>query len=121
MIFVTGGAAQGKLAWALQHSGYGLSQVTDRLEEEAPVLRNLEEIVREALDRGEDPMELLPRLADREYVLCREVGCGVVPLAPQERRWREETGRLCCRLAKEAEGVVRLWCGLPTWLKGGGS
>ena len=75
--------------------------------------------VGEALDRGEDPMELLPRLADREYVLCREVGCGVVPIHLAERRWREEVGRLCCRLAREAAGVVRLWCGIPVWLKGG--
>ncbi len=121
MIFVTGGAAQGKLAWALQHSGYGLSQVTDRLEEEAPIFQNLEEIVREALDRGEDPMELLPRLADREYVLCREVGCGLVSMDPGDRAWREAVGRLSCRLAQEAQGVVRLWCGLPVWLKGGES
>ena len=111
MIFVTGGAAQGKLAWALQHSGYGLSQVTDRLEEEAPIFQNLEEIVREALDR----------LADREYVLCREVGCGLVSMDPGDRAWREAVGRLSCRLAQEAQGVVRLWCGLPVWLKGGES
>ncbi len=121
MILVTGGAAQGKLAWTLAHSGYDPSQVTSRLEEDAPILRNLEGIVRETLDRGEDPMELLPRLLGREYVLCREVGCGLVPVDPADRAWREAVGRLACRLAEEAREVVRLWCGLPVWLKGGES
>ncbi len=121
MILVTGGLAQGKLDWTLRHSGYTAADCSDRLEAAAPILTGLERLVQETLERGEDPGPLLPALLEKEYVLCREVGCGVVPLDPQERRWREETGRLCCRLAKEAEGVVRLWCGLPTWLKGGGS
>lgn len=119
MILVTGGAAQGKLAWALAHSGYDLSRVTGRPEEDAPILRNLEVIVRETLERGEDPMGLLPGLLGREYVLCREVGCGLVPIDPADRAWREAVGRLACRLAEEAQGVVRLWCGLPAWIKGG--
>ena len=91
MIFVTGGAAQGTLAWTLAHTGMDLCPVMDA------------------------------RLADREYVLCREVGCGLVPMDPGDRAWREAVGRLSCRLAQEAQGVVRLWCGLPVWLKGGES
>ena len=59
------------------------------------------------------------RKLPQEYVLCREVGAGIVPIDPMERRWREETGRLCCKLAERAGGVVRLWCGIPQWLKGG--
>lgn len=119
MILVTGGAGQGKLGWALSHGGYTEKDASPRVEAEAPILTGLEALVRETLDRGEDPVLLLPALLKKEYVLCREVGCGVVPMDPAERRWREETGRLCCRLAKEAAGVVCLWCGLPAWLKGG--
>lgn len=119
MILVTGGAAQGKLAWALAHSGYTAEQASPSLADPAPILTRLEETVRAALARGEDPMALLPALLGKEYVLCRDVGCGIVPADPSERRWREETGRLCCGLAEGAEGVVRLWWGLPQWLKGG--
>lgn len=121
MILVTGGAGQGKLAWALGHSGYPADRASPRLSDDSPILCRLEEIVRETLRRGENPEALLPALLRKEYVLCREVGCGVVPLSPEERRWREEVGRLCCRLAREADGVVRLWCGIPDWLKGGDS
>ena len=119
MILVTGGAGQGKLSWALAHGGYPPEAASPQPEADAPVLTGLEALVGEALDRGEDPAALLPALLAKEYVLCREVGCGIVPIHPAERRWREEVGRLCCRLAGEAAGVVRLWCGIPVWLKGG--
>lgn len=119
MILVTGGAGQGKLAWTLSHSGYPAAMASPDITAEAPILTGLEEWVRETLARGKDPGTLLPVLLRKEYVLCREVGCGIVPVDPLERRWREEVGRLCCVLAKEADGVVQLWCGIPRWLKGG--
>ena len=50
-------------------------------------------------------------------LVCDEIGCGVVPIQPQERQWREQTGRLCCLLAKRAERVVRVFVGRPMVLK----
>ena len=117
MVLVVGGMGQGKLAWALRDGGYGPEDASPRPEDPAPVLTGLEELVRKALAAGEDPGELLPRLLEKDYVLCREVGCGVVPMDPAERRWREETGRLCCALAERAGRVVRLCCGIPQVLK----
>ncbi len=117
MILVVGGAGQGKLAWTLKQSGLEIKDASSRPEDAAPILTELEELIREQLAAGEDPQKLLPTLRKKEYVLCREVGCGVVPLDPADRRWREETGRLCCALAQEAAGVVRLCCGIPQVLK----
>ena len=54
-------------------------------------------------------------------ILCDEVGCGVVPVDPAERAWREETGRLCCELAQKADRVERIFCGLSMVLKGEGT
>ncbi|MEG0441579.1 MAG: bifunctional adenosylcobinamide kinase/adenosylcobinamide-phosphate guanylyltransferase [Oscillospiraceae bacterium] len=54
----------------------------------------------------------------RVIILCDEVGCGVVPIAPEERAYRETVGRLCCRLAEQAVGVERVFCGLAMCLKG---
>ena len=48
-----------------------------------------------------------------------EIGYGIVPMDPFEREYREAVGRLCCRLAGEAEAVVRLYCGIPSVIKGG--
>ncbi len=119
VILVTGGLAQGKLDWALARSGYTMEQTSPDPASTVPILTGLEELVRGTLEKGGEPESLLPALLEKEYVLCREVGAGIVPIDPMERRWREETGRLCCKLAERAGGVVRLWCGIPQWLKGG--
>ena len=50
-------------------------------------------------------------------VVSDEIGLGVVPLEPFERRWREETGRALCRLAAASERVERVCCGLGVRLK----
>ena len=47
-----------------------------------------------------------------------QVGCGVVPIDPDERAWRERAGRLSCELALRADTVVRLVCGCPQVIKG---
>ena len=65
----------------------------------------------------------LPSLADDlaaryEVVIATEVGGGVVPIDPVERRNRERAGRLACLLAERATQVVRLCCGIPQVLKG---
>ena len=54
-------------------------------------------------------------------LICREVGCGVVPVEAGERERREKVGRLCCRLAARAARVERIFCGMPMLLKGEGA
>ena len=51
-------------------------------------------------------------------MIATEVGGGVVPVDPAERAAREAAGRLSCLLAQRAEAVVRVFCGIPTVLKG---
>ena len=46
-----------------------------------------------------------------------ETGCGIVPLDPELRRIREETGRMFCRMAKEADQVWRVTCGIGQRIK----
>lgn len=123
-ILYIGGAAQGKRALAMQLHGVKEDQVTDggTLESVAALtgfrmLNRLHLLTRRMLERGERPESLLPLLHGK-IVLCDEIGCGIVPLDPFDRQWREETGRLCCALAERAELVVRVQCGLPQILKG---
>ena len=61
---------------------------------------------------------LADTLAEREIVIATEIGGGIVPVTPEERAAREAAGRLSCLLAQRAEVVVRVFCGLPTVLKG---
>ena len=67
---------------------------------------------------AEDLPALAENLARRDVVIATEVGGGVVPMDPAERAAREAAGRLTCLLAQRAETVVRVFCGIPTVLKG---
>ncbi len=112
MILVVGSIGSGKRDYA-RSLGYSDEAMTDRLEEK-PVLYDLQELVRNDPDSAP---QLLPRLLNYELVLCDEVGAGIIPMGRENRAWREATGRLCCQLAKQAEKVVRLCCGIPTVIK----
>lgn len=105
-VLLIGGAYQGKAALA------------EKLYPALPLTKNLHQMVRQTLAAGRDPMELLPALRGHA-VTCDEVGCGVVPLDPEEERYREAVGRLCCALAAEADAVVRVIAGVPQYIKGG--
>ncbi len=61
---------------------------------------------------------LADELAEHEVVIATEVGGGVVPTDRAEREARERAGRLNCLLAERADAVVRVFCGIPTLIKG---
>ena len=113
MVLILGGKGAGKRAYA-RALGYREDQISPRLEDPAPVLCSLEELVRED---PENALSLIPSLLKKEVVICCEVGSGVIPIAREDRFFREQTGRLCVSLAKEAKTVVRIVAGIPQILK----
>lgn len=104
-VLLIGGAYQGKTR---------LAQI---LYPALPLVRNLHLLVWDRLQKKENPQMLLASLRGH-CVTCNEIGCGVVPLEREQERWREETGRLCCALAAEADTVIRVFAGIPQYLKG---
>lgn len=60
--------------------------------------------------------ELLAGPKDRVLVT-DEIGCGIVPADAFERLYWEETGRLCYRIAGEADEVWRVCCGTGIRIK----
>ncbi len=118
MILVIGGMGQGKLAAVLRNTEYTEKDVTCTPGVGKPVLNNLQEAVRSALAEGKTQEQILAELVGHAVIISDEVGCGVVPVDRFEREWRETVGRICCMLAKNAEQVVRLFCGVPMVLKG---
>lgn len=114
MILIVGGEGAGKRTYA-KSLGYTDDDMADGVLDNRPVIYHTERLVF-AGPEGAD--ELLEPLREKEVVICCEVGSGVIPVDWRERRGREQTGRLCVRLAKEAETVVRLVCGIPTAIKG---
>ena len=61
---------------------------------------------------------LAEELSQKQVVIATEVGGGIVPATAEERAAREAAGRLSCLLAKKADTVIRVFCGIPTVLKG---
>ena len=120
MILIIGGAGQGKLDYVLKKTGYGPEDVARDPETACgrPIFDGLAQWVREHPDTDlRELLEVNPEL----IIVCDEVGCGVVPISPQERAWREAVGRLCCTLAAKARRVERIFCGLSMVLKGEGA
>ena len=89
----------------------------------APAIADLHRLIRAILDRGGDAQAFVRRLLAENpdaVLTCDEIGAGIVPLDPAERRWREETGRaleLLC--ADPGTRLVRVWYGLGEVLKEG--
>lgn len=104
MILVIGGACQGKTEYVRTHFG-----------KELPVINGYHERIRQQLINGQNPMEEAKELLLKNgdcIIISDEIGCGLVPVDAFEREYREVTGRVCCYLAKKAEQVIRVTCGI---------
>ena len=137
MRLVTGGAYQKKLAFAKGLTGKPEPRVWDGAQGEpsdwrqVEVLNHFPELVRRKL--AEEPeaargksgaLEQMLQRMSREnpslVVVTREVGCGLVPMDAFERLWREQAGRLSCRLAEQSVQVYRVCCGQAQKIKEAG-
>jgi len=110
MILIVGGAYQGKRAYALEALGLDEGRVVDHVE-----LR-----IRKWVDEGLDPVmeteRCLPAWRDKALLL-EDVCCGIVPMDARDRAYREAVGRCGTLLSKNAQRVVRVFCGIGTVIK----
>ena len=87
----------------------------------APAVADFHLLTRAVLARGGDAQDFARRLLAENpgaVLTCDEIGGGIVPLDPDERRWREETGRaLGILCADPGTRLTRVWYGLPEVLK----
>ena len=107
MIFITGPLYSGKREYACQLLGCERSELSEHAVWD---VQNL------AAGRA-DLQTLAEELSRQEVVIATEVGGGVVPVDAEERAAREAAGRLSILLARRAEKVIRVFCGLPVILK----
>ena len=87
----------------------------------AAVVLNLQEGVRSLMGQDIDVRTFFEARMEhlrQSVMIGDEIGGGIVPMEPFERRWWDETGLLYQILAREATIVDRVWAGLPTRLKG---
>ena len=144
MIFITGGAWQGKLEFAEKlaenNSEAGIDQVQQEAESKQScfkqvaegktdsfeaasncrIIHDFHEYVRRLLNEGksiEEFIEGIQRQNRSAIIISNELGCGIVPVNPGDRQWREASGRAAVKLAEKSEEVYRVICGIPARIK----
>ncbi len=103
MIFVTGGAFQGKLDFV--NKNWPGADVADHLHLE----------VKKRLSEGQDPEKWIRELLEKDpdvIIISDMIGGGIIPMDPADNDWRETHGRICCSLAAHADAVYLVTCGI---------
>ena len=114
MVLIIGGAAQGKLDFARRE--LGVVAWSDGTIGNENCIYNLHRAPRQQPE-ADTALEAWLEAHPEGVVICDEVGCGVVPMDKEERAWREQVGRTCCRLAETAAAGDRVTWGLGVRLE----
>ena len=140
MVFIIGGAFQGKLDYAVEKyhlkdddvfecgEAAGCSATGERPGgEEVPAIDfskkciyKIQEFTYACVKSGLEPRDYFLEREEEwkeSILICEDIFCGVVPLGADMREWRQATGRLCKYLSQQADSVVRIFCGLEQKLK----
>ena len=121
MTIYFGGCGHGQAALGEKETGLTPAVCTPEAALTAPCVADFHLLLRAVLAQGGSAQDYARRLLAENpdaVLVCDEIGGGIVPLDPDERRWREETGRARGLLAA-ADGtrLIRVWYGLPEVLK----
>lgn len=126
MRLIIGGVCQGKRQYAseqyhiLKQEWVDGAAATRETLFTAKAVYDFQFYIRKALETGEQFSDLPEALAKKNpslVLVTNEVGYGIVPMEATERMWREACGRICTKIAKEAEEVVRVCCGMGMKIK----
>lgn len=130
MNLIIGGAYQGKKDYAREKYHMEESAIWQGdcpvPEGERFCINGLHNIIRKKMESGgygqpqqeilSDIRRLIHKIPN-VIIISDEVGCGIVPLDKGEREYRECVGRILCELAKEADTVERVHCGIGQVIK----
>ena len=113
MILIVGGAYQGKMDFAVELSG--------KMPEK--VMGDVHQWIRDQMQAGHTREGIERKLEEKisscpdMILVADEIGYGIVPVDAFEREYRERTGRILVELAKGAEEVERVICGIGQKIK----
>ena len=125
MILIFGGAFQGKLDYAREHWNFNEDDIfycddSLAIDLSKKVIYGLERFCFACVCEDADAKGVLKMydepLTDK-IIIMDDVSQGVVPIDTDRRAWREDVGRTMLWLAKEADEVHRVFCGLGQRIK----
>ena len=121
---VTGGAFQGKYAWAsAEYPGLSWTDGGICSLDEIHTFQGMNRFhlfIRRWLEAGREKEELTDLILERQgeiVLVWDEMGCGLVPIDASDREYREAVGRICTELAAEAVRADQLVCGIARRVK----
>ncbi|MBQ2936470.1 MAG: bifunctional adenosylcobinamide kinase/adenosylcobinamide-phosphate guanylyltransferase [Lachnospiraceae bacterium] len=126
MRLVIGGYAQGKFSYVMERYGIQEAVVLDgtmemtTMSQKNVVINHFHKWVKGCLEKGRNPDLMLEEFLENNpncIIISDEVGNGIVPMEPFEREYRERLGRCLIELAKKAESVERVICGIGQKIK----
>lgn len=124
MIFIIGGVYQGKFSYAKERFCFQDEDVcdckTDAIDLTKKCVWHIEELCFSLVKEGIEPKDYFMERREQwkdSVLICGDIFCGVVPIDDTLREWRQATARLCQYLSREAEEVIRIFCGLEQKLK----
>lgn len=133
IIFITGGAYQGKLEYAKEKYKIDDKDIAEPDENgyindeelKKKCINNFNLIIKHASDKSEDITEICDDILKKHegsdvVIIMNDVGSGIVPMEKSERVYRENVGRAGCYIAKRADVVVRVSCGCGMAIKQSG-
>ena len=124
MLLIIGGAYQGKLDYALENypdkSIFHCTVETAEIDLSADIINALHLLILGQTRTETDTLaylrEILPELKNK-IIICDDISCGVVPINPETRQWRETLGRSLVLLSKNSNEVIRVFCGIGSKIK----
>lgn len=126
MILIIGGSYQGKLDYARRRFGLSSDEIlvcdeaTSSLDFSQRCVAYIDRFALNRIRSGTEPAEALgtdPGLYKDVIFISNDISGGVVPMDPVLRAWREACGRMNMKLARQADEVWRLYCGIPQRIK----
>jgi len=119
MIFIIGGAYQGKLDYAkekLQITDADIFDCKDDgiIDTEKKCIYHFEEYIKFAYKKNDLS---LPKFRRDAVVIMNDIFCGVVPVDTELRAYREFAGHMGTAITKISDKVIRVFCGLGQVLK----
>ncbi len=127
MKLIIGGGYQRKMEYALSLIGDREIEIAEgencTMEEvcKKPLIHNFHQFLRRMIEEEKDLESVIKFILKANpdvMIVTDEIGSGIVPVDEFDRMAREQTGRACCMLAKEAEEVHRVIAGIGMKIKG---